>query len=919
MPSNKPHLLNVAQPQQGCGRMSIRPEELLLLCYYEPNGISTVRETIAFIQSRSAFSITVLNLYEHRQDNGFLKLSSSLCLDRYAGIIIHNTISYNVDNLRSLDSNLSIKFKDYRGVKVLMKQDENYRFREVAEYIGETEFDLILTCLPPEAIPKVYPRDVVGNPYFLRMLTGYVTPTLRLNRLNVDCRRVDIGYRGSLQPLSFGRLAYEKRSIGEDIKTLLKDRNFKLDISSRWEDRFGGETWFYFLRSCKVTLGVESGASIFDLEGDLEAHCAIAEERLGSFKEDREYAASYLEILEHLENNVQYHQISPRHFEAIACGTVQLLFPGNYSGLLEPNRHYFALARDYSNLEEALLLIHDEKRRYKMATDAFNEVILNPKNWIETFISQLDHLITLALQKKCDIMKPCIETSSAKNVLLIAAHDPKIDPRLVWIEKASISEKLSIHQLGVLPPGTIEPTMNRTINGNVILAYPRQSWCADIFDQLFSRVGQSPSGMAGVQELLFLDHVLKLSDEKFCEIFGAPMGAKRNLQFRWYLRYLLDTAATLINQALNLRGVHAIIATDLDTLPAALVLKGLFKVPLFYDAHEYWPEADTNSYEYEKQFWVELERRMVSHTDYRQTVSPGLATIMTEQYHAPFETLPNCEILDSLLPLRQRAKRSDSTCHFLFQGNFAIHRGIDLLIRTWPDTDPRAILFLRGHNNPYKEKMISLARQVGLMGTRIFFPEPVDESELVVKSAEADVGLIPYTSAGSNYRHCCPNKMSQYMAAALPILANETIFVSTIVNVAACGLIVDFSCRHQLVNAVLAFIQDSELRFRMGNSGREYFKKSFNWNVVSKPFYASLARAVSERGSEPFCQYLENDSLSTKVVKQDGKVIYQNLYSESLYNPKNGKTSYIVLREIWKLLPYGLRNILMPIAKRVKR
>ena len=44
-------------------------------------------------------------------------------------LVIHNSVSYNVDNLRSLDRYLGQKIKDYSGIKVLMKQDENFKFR----------------------------------------------------------------------------------------------------------------------------------------------------------------------------------------------------------------------------------------------------------------------------------------------------------------------------------------------------------------------------------------------------------------------------------------------------------------------------------------------------------------------------------------------------------------------------------------------------------------------------------------------------------------------------------------------------------------------------------------------------------------------------------------------------------------------
>ena len=49
------------------------------------------------------------------------------------------------------------------------------------------------------------------------MLTSYVTPTLRALDSRKAERPIEIGFRGSIQPLEFGRLAFEKHKIGDDV------------------------------------------------------------------------------------------------------------------------------------------------------------------------------------------------------------------------------------------------------------------------------------------------------------------------------------------------------------------------------------------------------------------------------------------------------------------------------------------------------------------------------------------------------------------------------------------------------------------------------------------------------------------------------------------------------------------------------
>lgn len=356
---------------------------LLLIAHHDPSGIASVAENIECLEKNSQHTITALNLFTPQ--GGPLALPASITLDDYDGIIFHNTAAYNPLNLRSLDLHTREKFHNYGGIKILMKQDENHRFTETAAAMGAIGIDLMFTTLPPKAIPQIYPPNVVGKVTYERMLTGYVTPSLRaIDSLNTD-RPIDIGYRGSIQSLSFGRLAYEKRSIGDDVSRALSNSGLKLDISSRREDRIGGGAWIDFLKRCKATLGAESGASVFDLSGELTRR---------SKKLDESKPEEYLAAIADLENNVHYGQVSPRHFEAAACGTLQLLYPGDYSGIFKPGVHYFPLARDLSNLDEAVALLQNETKRREITERAYRDIIQNPAYAIETFIARFDALVT---------------------------------------------------------------------------------------------------------------------------------------------------------------------------------------------------------------------------------------------------------------------------------------------------------------------------------------------------------------------------------------------------------------------------------------------------------------------------------------------------------------------------------------------
>ena len=105
-----------------------------------------------------------------------------------------------------------------------------------------------------------------------------------------------------------------------------------------------------FSPSCKYTLGVEGGASVHDPDG------AFHEASLRYLAEHPE--ASFEEVEANcfpgVDGGIAYYAISPRHLEACATRTAQVLIEGSYNGILRPGEHYLELRRDFSNLDEVL-------------------------------------------------------------------------------------------------------------------------------------------------------------------------------------------------------------------------------------------------------------------------------------------------------------------------------------------------------------------------------------------------------------------------------------------------------------------------------------------------------------------------------------------------------------------------------------
>jgi hypothetical protein len=107
-----------------------------------------------------------------------------------------------------------------------------------------------------------------------------------------------------------------------------------------------------------------------------------------------------LEFLDPYEGILCYRAIAPRHFEAAACKTVQILFEGYYQGIFLANRHFIPLKRDFSNVNEVFDRLQDEQYCTNMTECAFEEIVLNPKYSFENFIEKFDEELKMLFEAK---------------------------------------------------------------------------------------------------------------------------------------------------------------------------------------------------------------------------------------------------------------------------------------------------------------------------------------------------------------------------------------------------------------------------------------------------------------------------------------------------------------------------------------
>jgi hypothetical protein len=326
------------------------PEErlrVLLLADDRPDHAPTLLEHIRALRRYSSHDVRVFNPRGQSR-------SRTLDLAEFDAVVIHYSLMILSDAYLSPD--LRSKIAAFDGVKVQFIQDDYRHVNEMWKRMRELGIDVLFTLVPERELDKVWPESELPGVRRITTLAGFLPEeAIRAFPLPLDARPLDVGYRGRALPPWLGILGQEKAWIAQGVQSRSETHGLRSDVAWSETARIYGQAWFDFIESCRVTLGTESGATITDFDGSIERETLEFIER----HPDADFWEVHRSVLAPYEGNVRMNVISPRIFEAIALGTGLVLFPGEYSGVLEPDRHYIVLDKDFGNFDDVVDQIRD--------------------------------------------------------------------------------------------------------------------------------------------------------------------------------------------------------------------------------------------------------------------------------------------------------------------------------------------------------------------------------------------------------------------------------------------------------------------------------------------------------------------------------------------------------------------------------
>lgn len=255
---------------------------------------------------------------------------------------------------------------------------------------------------------------------------------------------------------------------------------------------------------------------------------------------------------------------------------------------------------------------------------------------------------------------------------------------------------------------------------------------------------------------------------------------RSSLPAPWLRRWLPFHLYRVVFLVYFIRGILILRPDIVHAHDAAMLLPGvigarLTGARLVYDSHEL-----ATGVPYREAAWAwfvgALERMIVPRCAAVITVSDGIADRLKQRYGlaARPTVVRNVSALTGRAPggLRSALGLDAQAPLVLHQGAPAPERGCENLVRATARLDGVTTVFLGDAELGYRRQLESVIAAEGV-GDRVVLLPSVALEELLGYTAEANVGVTLLRDTCENHRLALPNKLFEYIAAGVPVVASS--------------------------------------------------------------------------------------------------------------------------------------------------
>lgn len=211
-------------------------------------------------------------------------------------------------------------------------------------------------------------------------------------------------------------------------------------------------------------------------------------------------------------------------------------------------------------------------------------------------------------------------------------------------------------------------------------------------------------------------------------------------------------------------------ANDYNTMWIGIAAKVLRHSRLVYDSHELWPDQGRPEW----RWWlIACEWLFLRIADDTVAANPGISEKIARRYRVAAPVVVR-NVAESIVrspapPEGLRAGRKPLAIHV---GNLASERGIEQAIRALALVPDVRLRLIGRASDEFRSHLGRLAAEVGV-SDRIEYRAPVASTTVAETIAGADMGIVLTQPTCLNNVLSLPNKLFEYTAAGLPVVASD--------------------------------------------------------------------------------------------------------------------------------------------------
>jgi glycosyltransferase involved in cell wall biosynthesis len=276
---------------------------------------------------------------------------------------------------------------------------------------------------------------------------------------------------------------------------------------------------------------------------------------------------------------------------------------------------------------------------------------------------------------------------------------------------------------------------------------------------------------------------------------------------------------------------------DPELLPGGVLIKWLYRRPVIYDCHENFPETAFERVWYpaffkpylakvvavfEPLFARRLDAVVCVVPDQEQRFrARGCRTLLVRNFPRlePFD-----EAFQSAPPKENR---------LIYVGGLTVVKGARMLVDIMAELgrlhrDVRLVAIGSFNEEKVKAEVLRYAQELGVAEVMEFL-EYQPHEEIPRELLKSRIALVPWQENEQTLRMFFPNKLFEYMACGLPIVASDLPSLRQVIGKAGCGLLVRPDDARAHAEAIAYLLDHPRVATRMRLEGRKAVHALYRW------------------------------------------------------------------------------------------